>query len=119
MLEQQVRKTGFVDNTAKYFDFHKTLYNPTLTENDVYMKARDDALADMRASSKNIKPEHRGGAMYEQNNNKAEPDDRTISTERSHIFCQNAYNESDAEDFDELDPIQKRQKLEQMYKDKY
>lgn len=53
-LEQQAKETGFVDSTAKYFDFHKTLYNPTLTEHDVFNKAHDDTLADMRAEAKLI-----------------------------------------------------------------
>ena len=46
------KTSGFIDKTSTYFDFHKSLYNPTMNERDVYMKAHDDKFYEMKAKAK-------------------------------------------------------------------
>ena len=46
------RKTGFIDITNKYFDFHRSLFKPTLDKKIVYDKVHDDKLMEIKFGNK-------------------------------------------------------------------
>ena len=47
-LNKNLRETGFVNITDNYFDFHKCLFNPKVTEFDAFNKVHDDKLMEIQ-----------------------------------------------------------------------
>lgn len=51
-LDKNLKETGFVNITDNYFDFHRSLFNPNLSEFDAFNKVHDDKLMEMHYQKK-------------------------------------------------------------------
>lgn len=69
-LDKNLKETGFVNITDNYFDFHRSLFNPSLSEFDAFNKVHDDKLMEMHYQKKIHE-------FMAQHSKTASPDDHT------------------------------------------